>query len=529
MPRAWPPSTKNGLPASPEIDPLARLETDARIAVIGAGTMGAGIAQVAALAGHEVLLHDARGGAAAEAAERIRGQLAGLAAKGRLDNGLAQAAGARVSIADSLEALAPAALAIEAIVEQLEAKQALFRRLETILASDSLLASNTSSIPITAIGAALAHPGRLAGMHFFNPAPRMQLVEIVSGLDTDAATAATLHDTAAAWGKTPVHTRSTPGFIVNRVARPYYAEGLRLLLEQAGDPATLDHILRASGGFRMGPFELMDLIGHDVNFAVTCSVWNAFYQDPRFQPSLVQQELVDAGRLGRKTGQGFHDYRPQAQGPTPRLEAVRAAPADITLHGDSPAAQALADRLQARGITHRRAAAAPDQRIAGIGRAALYLTDGRTATRRAADNGQADTVLLDLALDFARASCVAIAAARQAGADAVTDAVGLLQAAGHEVARIGDVPGMLVMRTVAMLANEAADAVNQGVCTAQAVDQAMRLGVNYPLGPLEWADRLGAASIGTVLNHVAAAYGEDRYRLSPLIQHAIHSARPIHD
>src|SRR5690606_39082848 len=146
----------------------------------------------------------------------------------------------------------------------------------------------------------------------------------------------------------------------------------RLLLEQAGDPATLDHVLRASGGFRMGPFELMDLIGHDVNFAVTRSVWNAFYQDPRFQPSLVQQELVDAGRLGRKTGRGFLEYRPQATAPAPRLEAARAAPADITHHGDSPSARALADRLQARGVPHRRAAEASDQRIADIGRAALY-------------------------------------------------------------------------------------------------------------------------------------------------------------
>lgn len=508
---------------------MTRLDTQAHIAVIGAGTMGAGIAQVAALAGHPVLLHDAREGAAASAAARIRADLAKLADKGRLDADLAQAAGQRIQAVAALRDLAPAALAIEAIIEDLEAKQALFRDLEATLSPDGLLATNTSSIPVTAIGAALTRPGQLAGMHFFNPAPRMKLVEIVSGLDTDPEVAAVLYDTAAAWGKTPVHARSTPGFIVNRVARPYYAEGLRLLLEQAGDPATLDHVMRASGGFRMGPFELMDLIGHDVNFAVTRSVWNAFYQDPRFQPSLVQQELVEAGRLGRKSGQGFYDYRPQAAAPAPRLEPARQTPADIVIHGDSPAASALVERLLVRKIPYEHAPQTPDDRIASIGQAALHLTDGRSATRRAADNQHADTILLDLALDHGQASCVAIAQARQAGAEAVEATVGMLQAAGYEVARIGDVPGMLVMRTVAMLANEAADAVYQGVCTAQAVDQAMRLGVNYPQGPLEWADQLGASMIGTVLSHIGACYGEDRYRISPLIQQAIHCARPIHD
>ncbi|HUH39571.1 MAG TPA: 3-hydroxyacyl-CoA dehydrogenase family protein, partial [Castellaniella sp.] len=382
---------------------------------------------------------------------------------------------------------------------------------------------------VTAIGAALKHPGRLAGMHFFNPAPRMKLVEIVSGLVTTPATAQTLFDTATAWGKTAVHTRSTPGFIVNRVARPYYAEGLRLLLEQAGDPATLDHIMRDCGGFRMGPFELMDLIGHDINRAVTHSVWNAFYQDPRFQPSLVQQELVDAGRLGRKTGQGFFDYQDGAPAPEPRLEAPRPTPAVLIVHGDSPAANALADRLAAHGVAHQRASEAPDHRLASTGQAVVYLTDGRTAAHRAQAEDQANTVLLDLALDYTRSSCVAIAVAAQCAAEAADEAIGALQAAGFAVARIGDVPGMLVMRTVAMLANEAADAVNQGVCAPSAVDQAMCLGVNYPLGPLEWADRLGASTIGQVLGHIAAAYGEDRYRLSPLIQQAIHSARPLHD
>jgi len=500
------------------------LPNDTVVAVIGAGTMGAGIAQVAAVAGHPVRLVDQQIEVAQHAIEGVRAQFAHLAAKGKMSDGQARAAGARLVPVASLADLASAGMVIEAIVEDLDAKRRLFGELEDIVDPACLFATNTSSISVTAIGSALRHPGRLAGMHFFNPAPRMALVEIVSGLATDPAVAETLLATASAWGKTAVLTRSTPGFIVNRVARPYYAEALRLLDEGAADPATLDAVMRMAGGFRMGPFELMDLIGHDVNFAVTQSVWKGFFHDPRFLPSLRQQELVAAGYLGRKSGRGFYDYTENAVPPEPTFAAKYARPAHVELHGGLPAARALAARL---GL----ASSAPhaDGRIATVGSAALYLSDGRSATRRAAESGIADTVLLDLALDYGQAQAIAIASADQCSEEAVGAAIGLLQAAGFQVARLDDVPGLAVMRTVAMLANEAADAVNQGVCDAVGLDAAMRLGLNYPRGPLAWADEIGIGWVVAVLHHLGEHYGEDRYRVSPLLLRKHYSGRRFHD
>ena len=502
------------------------------VAVVGAGAMGAGIAQVAAVAGHRVRLLDNRPGAAAQAVANLQATLTKLADKGKLSPEAARAAGERLLPAEQLADLADAGLVVEAIVENLEAKQTLFKDLEALVGTDCLLATNTSSISVTAIGAALARPERLAGLHFFNPAPLMALVEIVSGLATDRAVADTLFATAAAWGKSPVHAKSTPGFIVNRVARPYYAEALRLVQEGAADPATLDAVLREAGGFRMGPFELMDMIGHDVNFAVTRSVWSAFYHDPRFLPSLIQQELVDAGFYGRKSGRGFYDYREGAERPAPRTEPAQKPVGMITVVGESPAAEALADHLSHSGLTYGRAPDSDtrsDGRIAEIGRAALYVTDGRSATQRAADNGVANTVLIDLALDYATAQRLAVSVADQCEPEAASAAIGLLQAAGYAVSRLGDVPGLAVMRTVATLANEAADAVNQGVCSAAGADAAMRLGVNYPRGPLAWADQVGVATLRTVLANLAAGYGEDRYRISPFIQRAVFAGRNLHD
>jgi 3-hydroxybutyryl-CoA dehydrogenase len=504
------------------------LPQQAVVAVVGTGAMGAGIAQVAAAAGHPVKLLDARPDAAARAVAGIRAQFAKMAEKGKLTATAAEAASERLIAVEQLADLADAALVVEAIVENLEAKQKLYADLEAIVGPDCIFGTNTSSISVTAIGAALKRPERLAGLHFFNPAPLMALVEIVSGLATERSVADTLFATATAWGKTPVHAKSTPGFIVNRVARPYYAEALRLAQEGAADYATIDAVMREAGGFRMGPFELMDMIGHDVNFAVTNSVWRAFYNDPRFLPSLIQQELVDAGFYGRKTGRGFYDYREGAGKPAPQTEAPQTPAGKIAIFGESTAADALADRLQHSGLSFSRA---PDDdgRIAEIGRAVLYVTDGRSATQRAAESGVANTVLIDLALDYDKATRLAVAAAEQSEPAAVTAAIGLLQAAGFAVSRFLDVPGLAVMRTVAMLANEAADAVNQGVCSESAADSAMRLGVNYPQGPLAWADQVGVATIRDVLANLGASYGEDRYRISPLIQRAVFAGRNIHD
>ncbi len=500
------------------------LSTQAVVAVIGAGAMGAGIAQVAAAAGHTVKLLDNRPGAAAQAIDGIRAQFEKMAAKGKMRPEAAQAAGARLLAAGHITDLADAALVVEAIVENLSVKQTLFKDLEAVVSGECILASNTSSISITAIGAALTHPQRLAGLHFFNPAPLMALVEVVSGLATHQDVAATLFATATAWGKTPVLAKSTPGFIVNRVARPYYAEALRVLNEGGADCATLDACCREAGGFRMGPFELMDLIGHDVNFAVTNSVWRAFFNDPRFLPSLIQQDLVDAGFLGKKSGRGFFDYSASAVKPLPATVPPQPQPHDIVVYGDSAAAQALAARLTAKSISFVQVGAQGDT-VASAGEAILRVTDGRTATRCAFDTQTPNTVLIDLALDYAQATRLAISVAAQCDSVAANHAVGLLQAAGFAVSQLQDIPGLIVMRSVAMLANEAFDAVNQGVCDAAAVDTAMRLGVNYPCGPLAWAKAIGMEKVSTVLLHLAQTYGEDRYRTSPLIQHHVYAAK----
>lgn len=496
------------------------------VAVIGSGAMGAGIAQVAATAGHQVLLFDTRPGAADKAISDIGKAYAKLVGKGRMGAVESDLARERLKRIGSLHEAAGAALVIEAIAEDLEAKRALFAELEEIVGERCILATNTSSIPVTAIGAQLKRPERLVGMHFFNPAPLMGLVEVVSGLATDHAVANAVYAIAESWGKSPVHAKSTPGFIVNRVARPYYAEALRLLLERAADVATLDAVMRDCGGFRMGPFELMDLIGHDVNFSVTSSVFAAYYNDPRFTPSIVQQELVSAGFLGRKSGRGFYRYGDDAAKPAPQDEPACTRPSTLRYAGGVKAVEALAARLHGAGFDPLAIEAAPGLYCEG---AAIYLTDGRSATERAQDDGHRDTILFDLQLDPAGAARIALARADQCGEAAWQAAVGLFQGAGFAVTRLDDVPGMAVMRTVAMLANEAADAVNQGVCSARAVDVAMQKGVNYPRGPLAWADAIGLRQVVTVLSNLAATYGEDRYRVSPLLRRKLaadpHGAR----
>ncbi|ATP45042.1 3-hydroxyacyl-CoA dehydrogenase PaaH [Pseudomonas kermanshahensis] len=505
---------------------MSALDRNTQVAVIGAGAMGAGIAQVAAQAGHPVKLYDNRPGAAAQAVAGIDRQLARLVEKGKLPAGEREAIVARLCPADTLDTLADARLVIEAIVENLSVKQALLHELEALCADDCILASNTSSLSITSLAAGLKRPQQVVGMHFFNPAPLMALVEVVSGLATDPAVAACLYDTAKAWGKQPVHARSTPGFIVNRVARPFYAESLRLLQEGAADCASLDALLRDAGGFRMGAFELTDLIGHDVNYAVTCSVFEAFYGDFRFQPSLVQKELVDAGRLGRKTGQGFYSYAEGAERPQPTELQSTAQVASCVIEGHLGVMQPLVERLRESGIAVTERAG---NGVIQVGDATLALSDGRLATQRAREEGLRNLVLVDLALDYSTASRIAISWSADTTREARDQAVGLLTRAGLKVTAVADLPGLVVLRTVAMLANEAADAVLQGVGSAADIDLAMRAGVNYPCGPLAWASRIGISQTLRVLDNLQRSYGESRYRPSLLLRRCEAQGGNLHD
>jgi 3-hydroxybutyryl-CoA dehydrogenase len=512
---------------------MTALEKGSVVAVVGSGAMGSGIAQVAASAGHRVLLFDTRIDAAAKAIDAIGKVYDRLLEKGRMTAADAAAAKGRLHVAASLADMRDAAIVVEAIVENLQAKRTLFADLETIVADDCILATNTSSISVTAIAAELRRPQQVVGMHFFNPVPLMALVEVISGLATDPAVADAVYATAATWGKNPVHAKSTPGFIVNRVARPFYGEALRLLSEQAADAATLDAVMREAGAFRMGPFELMDLIGHDVNFSVTQSVHQAYFGDPRFAPSVLQQEMVNAGFFGRKSGRGFYQYGDDHAKPAPQTETPQPRPETLSVSIDPGTVNVVTNQMEQRfadagfTVAHRKplpGAAEHEAPAFHCNGAAVFLTDGRSATERAAANKHPDTVLFDLAFDYAGAGRIALARADQCGEAAWLSVVGLFQAAGFAVTRIDDVPGMVVMRTVAMLANEAADAVNQGVCSAAAVDIAMQKGVNYPRGPLAWTDAIGVAQVVTVLTNLAASYGEDRYRVSPLLRRKLAGA-----
>lgn len=501
------------------------LGSSSKVAVIGAGTMGSGIAQVAARAGNTVYLHDTFPGACERGRKAVEKDLDYLVSKAKLSRQEADAVAARIVPVHKIHAIADAQLVIEAIVEDQEAKSDLLRALEHEVSPQCIIATNTSSLSITALAQRMKHSGRLVGMHFFNPPPRMQLVEVISGLATDPAVAHRVAETAKSWGKTPVHVRSAPGFIVNRVARPFYGEAMRLLTEQAASPATIDAIVRECGGFAMGPYELMDLIGLDVNLAVSRSVFEAMAFDRRYAPSLLQQELVRAGRFGRKTGEGFFRYADGAQNPGPDSEPA-AQPADaITFVGDSAALDPLFARLASAGIGVNIGSAAGHIEV---GTARVALSDGRTATRRAVEEGARELVLLDLCFDYATAQRIAITRADQCREAVYRAVVGTLQKAGFRVTPIADIAGMVVLRTVAALANEAADVVTQGIATATDIDAAMQLGTNYPQGPLAWADRLGAGFIANVLSNLQQHYGEDRYRVSPLLSRLRYNGGKFH-
>ncbi len=501
---------------------MTRSLLQAPVLVVGAGIMGAGIAQVAAQAGHAVWLFDLREGAAAAARQKLSATLDGLVGKGKLDADAAQATLARIQPAATLQQAAGAGLVIEAIVEQLDAKRSLFRDLEALVAPTAVLATNTSSISVTAIANGLQHPGRLVGMHFFNPVPLMKLVEVVSGLATDADVAEAVFELSAAWGKVPVHARSTPGFIVNRIARPFYAETLALLLERAATPEALDACLKAAG-FRMGPCELMDLIGHDTNFSVTQSVYEANFYDKRYVPSLVQRDMVDGGLLGRKSGRGFYRYPEGVPAlPVPVVVAPHTA-REVTVHGDdaiadaleTAATQALAE--QHWGPARERSSGWTGVEIDG---ARLMLTDGRPAHELARSLGLADVAVFDRPLRLPAAPGTALAYAVNAGAGDAwqANAPAWLHALGFTPLRLQDAPGLVVARTVAMLVNEAADAVLQGVCSPDGADAAMKLGVNYPAGPFDWLRGWSVAGVVAVLQALDASYRGERYRISPWLR-----------
>ena len=373
--------------------------------VVGAGAMGGGIAQVLVEAGWEVLLYDTQDASLENGVARVRGVWDKLVEKGKINDAQRSAYNKQLSAAYVLREAAEVSLVIEAIYENLDAKRSVFTTLDDLVREDCILATNTSSLSVSSIAAGVKRAERVVGLHFFNPAPLMPLVEIVPGIATDPAVVEACVAAVAAWGKVGVVAKDSPGFLVNRIARPFYGEALHLFEEQMADMATIDWALTELGGFRMGPFALMDLIGHDVNYVVTETIWKQFYCDPRFRPSLSQKRLLEAGWLGRKSGRGFYDYRNGASLPEPTRDEV-------------------------------------------LGRA-------------------------------------------------------------------------IVNRVVAMLINEAADAVYRGIGSESDVETAMLKGVNYPKGLLAWGREWGWTKVRDQIEALRERTGDPRYRVCPWIHDQI--------
>ena len=376
------------------------MNTNTTVGIIGSGAMGAGIAQVAAMAGHNVILYDNKASAVDKAKTSLNTTLQKLQEKGKIAN--AAEVLQRFTFVSELNALAGCGLIIEAIIEKLEIKKAVFAEVENIVSPDCVLASNTSSLSITSIAAACKNPSRVIGLHFFNPAPLMALVEIIPAVQTDAALPPACRQLMETWGKIPVMAKDTPGFIVNRLARPFYGEAIRIYEEGIADIATIDWAMTEIGGFKMGPFALTDYIGHDVNYIVTETVFQSFFYDPRYKPSFSQKRLLEAGWLGRKTGRGFYNYAEDVNQPQPEKDVV-------------------------------------------VGR---YIFE----------------------------------------------------------------------RILAMLINEAVDALHLNIASAQDLDLAMTKGVNYPKGLLQWCDELGVEQCLEKLDNLYNEYHEDRYRASSLLR-----------
>ncbi|MFT5219374.1 MAG: 3-hydroxybutyryl-CoA dehydrogenase [Planctomycetota bacterium] len=484
------------------------------VLVIGAGVMGSGIAQVAAQAGHPVMLYDLHAQAATDAKSGLVEIFDRLVAKGKLSAAEATRIWARIIPLETLEDASKAGLVIEAVIEDIEIKRGMFQHLESIVSEDCLLATNTSSISITAIAKGLSNPGRLVGMHFFNPVALMKLVEVVSGLQTEPAIAERIIALAKRWGKVPVRANSTPGFIVNRIARPFYAEALALLQEQAATPEQIDTCMRGAG-FRMGPCELMDLIGHDTNLAVTTSVFEANFYDQRYLPSQLQTEMVAGGLLGRKSGRGFYDYNNKVDAKPGEFSKPDVLPSreSLSVHGHGPLSDLIGAQLRKYDCPFE-AVLDSDWTGLQVGNAQLRLCDGRPAS----EFGQ-DVSVFDLPLVTTEGTALAWSPATTASPQWVDACEAWLAVLGFRALRIADVPGLIIARSIAMLINEASDAVHQGVCDEASADVAMQLGVNYPAGPFEWLDSWKADAIIQLLDRLDRYYRGERYRVSPLLRH----------
>ncbi len=501
------------------------------IGVIGAGVMGRGIAQLFAQSGYRVRLHDAAGTAADAAITAVNTVWDGLVAKGRFDEADRQRAGQNLRSVATLPDLVGCGLIIEAIVERLDVKRELFAALEALVAPDVILASNTSSLSITDIGASSQHPGRIAGLHFFNPVPLMKIVEVIGGARTDEAVCETLAELVRSTGHTVVRAADMPGFLINHAGRGYGTEALRVVGEGVASFDTVDLIMReqvrfSGGGFRLGPFELLDLTGLDVSHAVMESIYEQFYHEPRFTPSPLAARRRAAGLVGRQAGQGVYDYRPDGDGPR--------APSMVAAAGRGGAGSKVDVQAEARTATP--VLLAPSALAAGLGELVSRL--GGRLVEAADELGDVGFVLAaPLGQDASAAAVheqlpadrlVAIDTLFDPGASGVTrrslmptvatEPVRLQAAAalfgrdGAAVSCLRDSTGFVAQRIIAMIVSVGSEIAQQRIASAADVDLAVRMGLGYPVGPLTMGDEIGPARILTILNGIHETTGDPRYR-----------------
>ncbi len=483
------------------------------LAIVGTGAMGRGIAQIAAQAGITVLLCDAQAGAAGAARASVVATLEKLAERGKISAEAAAAAAARLEVVTGLEELSRAQVVIEAIVENLEVKRQLFAQLEAIVAPDCLLATNTSSLSVTVIAAACKRPERVGGFHFFNPVPLMKIVEVIEGLATAPWVSETLLALGRRMGHTAVRTLDTPGFIVNHAGRGLVTEALRCLSEGIAPCHAIDQVMREAAGFRMGPFELMDLTGLDVSQPVMESIYHQYYQEPRYRPSPLAAQRLAGGLLGRKTGQGFYRYVDNQMQPIAAAPVPAARPARVWISQTIPdwgnAVAALVTALG--GVLDRGQRPAEDALcvVTPLGQDAttLCLSQGLDASR---------TVAIDCLFGLAkRRTVMTTPLTTKAARDA---AHGLFAADGVPVTVIADSAGLISQRIVACIVNIACDIAQQGIAAPADIDRAVALGLGYPKGPLAFGDALGAKNILAILEALQAFYGDPRYRPSPWLK-----------
>lgn len=485
------------------------------VGIVGTGAMGRGIAQIAAQAGSIVKLMDAQAGAAEKAHQALCSQWDKLVEKGRIGADAADSHKARLRVAGTLADLSDCDLVIEAIVERLDIKKALFAQLEAIVPAQAVLASNTSSLSVTAIAAALKHPERFAGYHFFNPVPLMKVVEIIAGLKTGADTCHGLSQYARQMGHTPVQAQDTPGFIVNHAGRGYGTEALRIVSEGIADFATIDRILRDQAGFKLGPFELMDLTGLDVSHPVMESIYHQYYEEDRYRPSVITAQRLAGGLLGRKTGEGF--YRHDGGVAQVAAEAPPPVVAEMPPVWVSPRAARRSELLQLlKNLgAHIETGQSPSpQALTLVAPLGFDITTVAVVERL----DPARTVGIDMMIDDAATRRRVLATNPATRSDMRDAAHALFARDGKAVSVIRDSGGFVTQRVVATIVNIASDICQQGVCSPKDLETAVTLGLGYPMGPLAMGDRYGPTNVLEVLFNMQTVYGDQRYRPSPWLR-----------